>query len=113
MSLIQIGRSGKDRLALEHLTKDAADSPHVYGSGVATQLQQKLGRSVPSSDHQSSIVSLCFTATLASLRSWVVVWPGQPKISDLEYAVVVDQEIRGFHIPMQDLAGMQVSKALE
>lgn len=50
--LVDLGVSREERMTLkEHLSKDAAYTPHVNGGGIMSRPEQDFGRSVPQSHH--------------------------------------------------------------
>jgi hypothetical protein len=98
---------------LEHLPKHATDTPHVDGSGVASELQEEFRRTVPSCDNQSGVIPSCFTSTLTWLRWLVIIRSGETEIGDLEDAFIGDEQISGFHVSMEDLVFVQIGAACE
>lgn len=52
LRLMNVALASQDRLALEHLAKDAACTPHVDGWRVLSKLEEQLRRPVPPSDNQ-------------------------------------------------------------
>lgn len=108
LSLVQVAVASEYWLAFEHLSKHAAHTPHVNGSGVASQLEQKLWRTVPAGDHQTRVLSCCLSTAMARSGRLVFVWARKAKIRDLQNAAVVDQKIGCFHVSVEDLVLVQV-----
>lgn len=88
-------------------------SPNVNSGGVLPQLKQKLRWTVPSCDHQASVVSSPLTHGPSSFRHRSVVVPGQTEIGNLENSLVADEEVGGLHISVKNVVVVEVSKALE
>lgn len=103
----------KNRLALEHLTKDATGTPHVDGWSVAAQLQEQLRRAVPSSDNEGCVISFRLAIALASLRHGLIVMAGETEVCNLQASTVVDEEVCGLHVAVENVVVMQVAEALE
>jgi hypothetical protein len=98
---------------LEHLTKDTADTPHVNGRGIASELQKEFRRTVPSGDDQSSVITCSFTSTLTWLRWLVIIRSGEAEIGDLKDAFVADENVGGLHVSMQDFVLVKIGAARE
>ena len=75
-----VALASEDGLALEHLAKDAACTPHVDGRCVLTELQEQFWWSVPSRYHQCCVLALGFTIAPASLWYGLVVMARQTEI---------------------------------
>jgi hypothetical protein len=110
---VDVALACQDRLALEHLTKDAASTPHVDGRCVPPQLKKQLRRSVPPSHDQTGVLSACFTVALAALWYRLVVVARKTKICDLESPAIVDKKVGCFHVSMENVVIVKVSEALE
>ncbi len=89
------------------------NSPHVNSSGVALQMHKKLGRSVPSCNDQTGILPTALAPSKSSLGGLALVVPGQSEVGDLKNALVIDKEIRGFHISVEDAAVVEIFQAFE
>lgn len=83
MCLIKVTVPCEYWLAFEHFTKDAANAPHINGSGVTPQLQKEFWWSVPSSHNQRRVFPSRLTTALTGLGRLIVIWPRETKISDL------------------------------
>ena len=70
----------QDGLALEHLAKDAACTPHVDSRRVLPELQKKLWGPIPSSYDQCSVLALGFAVAPASLWYRFVVVSRKTKV---------------------------------
>lgn len=109
--------TGQYGFANQHLAEDAArhvisaleimvpssdlpDTPYINSGRVLTQLQQQLRRSIPSRDDKAGVFSTTVTHGLAGTRDRAVVVSGQSEIGNLQYALVVDEQIGGLHVSM-------------
>lgn len=89
------------------------NTPHVDGGGILPELQQKLWGAIPPCYHQPSVVSAAFSNRMPSPGCWPIVVAGQAKISNLKDALVVDEEVGGLHVSVQDVVFVEVAQALE
>lgn len=105
--------TAENRFASEHLTKNAANTPHIYGTGITPQLHEQLRRSVPPRHHQRSVFSFGRPAAAASGGDGAFVVAGESKISDLEDTFVVDEEVGSFHISVKDPVLVEILEALQ
>lgn len=110
---MKIALPSKNRFPLEHLSQDAAGAPHVNGWRVPPQLEEKLWRPVPSSHDQSGVLSSCLAIALALLRDWFVIVSRQTEICNLESAAIIDEQVGGLHISMEDMVVVEVSEPFE
>ena len=76
-------------------------------------MHKKLGRPIPSCDNQAGILSTALASSKSSLGSFALVMPGQSEVGDLENALVIDEEIRSFHISVEDAAVVEIFQAFE
>ena len=90
----------EERFTGEHFCQDAPDRPNIDGFGVLFESEHDFRSSVPTGSdvfcHETR--SFCFGLVCRSC---------QTKIANLEIAIGVEQEIRGFEITMQHLSRMQ------
>lgn len=133
VKLMGVALAGKDRLANQHLAKNAAavvvstsgplqirgprldlpNAPYIDGRGILSELEQKLGRTVPASDDEPGIVASPFAHGPPSLRHGAVVVSGQAKIGNLQDALVVDEKVGSLHVSVQDVVVVEIAEALE
>jgi hypothetical protein len=100
LCLVYVALACKNGLALEHLAKDAAGTPHVDGRRVLSQLQKQLWRPVPSSHNQSCVLALGFAVAPASLWYSFVVVSRETEIGYLKSPAVVDEKVGSLHVSM-------------
>lgn len=94
-------RATLEDLCLEHdFSHNTANRPHIHFQTIPFSTQQQLWRAVP---HRNN-----FLSKRSFLRSQL---PRKPEITNFESAVIRVQEIRGFEIPMHNVAGVQVGSA--
>lgn len=65
--LINLGITGEERLAHDHLGKDAADRPHVDARRVVTRAEEDFGGAVPEGH---DLVRLMWEASAGRERDW-------------------------------------------
>jgi hypothetical protein len=105
-NLVNLGITREQRLAGAHLGKDAADRPHVDAGRVLPAAEQNLGGAVPQCDNLEHVRLAHLTGTLVGQYLVGVCAEGhakragQTKISELEIAVLVDEEILRLEIAM-------------
>mmetsp|Transcript_10237 Transcript_10237/g.32369 ORF Transcript_10237/g.32369 Transcript_10237/m.32369 type:complete len:307 (-) Transcript_10237:291-1211(-) len=99
--LVQVVAPFEEGLACNHLCKDAAARPDVDGSGVVLVLDEELRRAVPARDDV-----LCHALVFLGARVGVD-RPRQPKIAYLEVAVLVDKQVAGLEVAVEDVGGVQ------
>lgn len=110
---MQVTLASQNRLALEHLSKDAACTPQVYCRRVFSELKKQLRRPVPSSYDQGRVFSPRLAVAPASLGHRFVVVSCKTKIRYLESSTVVDEEVGGFHVSVEDVVVVEVAQTLE
>lgn len=89
--------SGEERLALEHLGKDAGGAPDVHLDVVFLPCEHDLGRPViPRRD---------------VARHLRVLDPREAKVANLQVAVLVDQDIARFEVSVDNAGRMDVFQA--
>lgn len=90
--------AGKQWFTAQHLGKDASHAPNVYGLCVFLEREHDFWCSIPSGRHvfgHEPRVVIC-----RSRRS------SKAKIAHFEIAIRVQQEIRRFQVPMQNVGGV-------
>lgn len=94
--LMHLVFSGKQRLSIHKLHKDATHRPHINGSSILWRVQQQLRCPVPSGDH-------IFSHEL-------VLWSRSSKteINDLQITICIQHKIAGFQISMNNICRMYV-----
>lgn len=85
-------------LARQQLAEDAAHGPHVDGWAVFVGAEEEFGRAVPEGHDQ-----------LGKLGRWVAVVPCHAEIGDLEGAAVVEEEVGGLEIAVEDPVFVEVA----
>jgi hypothetical protein len=100
--LVNLGVAGEEGLAGGHLGEDAADGPHVDTSGVLTTTEENLRCAVPESDD-----FMCVGTERDTERA------RQTEISQLQVALLVDEQVLRFEITVQDAVGVAVAGSLE
>merc|ERR1719180_621655 len=89
-----------------HLCHHTASAPHINRRAIVPLTKQQLWRSIPEC-HDSVCVAVSFVVLLDGES------PGKTKVSQLQYPSLRDQDVGGFHIPVQDLVVVDVVEALE
>lgn len=92
--LVDVILSGKQRLTLQHLGKDAAGTPDVYLDVILLPGEHDLGRSVVSRGDVAGHLGILDT--------------GQTEIADLEVAVLVDEDVAGLEIAVDDAGRVDI-----
>lgn len=100
--LVNLRVAREERLASSHLCEDASDRPHVDTRTVLASTEQDLGRPVPESDNFVSIGTERDTECA-----------GETKITNLEVAVAVDEEVLWLEIAVEDSVRVAVFDTLE
>jgi hypothetical protein len=78
---------------------------------VVGEAQHYLGRSVPPRRYifcHKALIPCSFRSAAAGRVS-----PRETKIADFEFAICIEEKISGFHVPMQDIGGVDVLQAAE
>ena len=99
---IDLGVAGEERLAGGHLGEDAADGPHVDTSGVLATTEKDLRCAVPESDDFVCVGTERDTECA-----------GQTEISQLQVALLVDEQVLRLEITVQDAVGVAVAGSFE
>ena len=82
-----------------------------WSTDVVGEAQHDLGRSVPPRRYifsHESLIPCSFRSTPAGGVS-----SRETKIANFEFAICIEEKISGFHVPMQDIGGMDVLQATE
>lgn len=77
----------QEGLSLQHFGEDAADTPHVDGSGVVVGTEKQFGSSVPPCGY---VLSEHVGLEVVEEGS------GQSEVADLEVTIGIDQKVAGF-----------------
>ena len=77
------------------------------------ELHQKLWWSVPARYDQARIRMRRHSTTPTRKRDIAFVMPRQAKISDLQDALIADQEVGGLHVSVEDVVGVEVPHAFQ
>ena len=85
------------RLSAQELGEDAADGPDVDARAVRLVLDEQLGRAVPARHHVLSEGRL-LDALLGGVDA-----AREPKVANLEVAVLVDEEVAGLEVAVEHL----------
>lgn len=92
--LVDVILAGEERLALEHLSEDAARAPDVDLDVILLPCEHDLGGAIVSGRHVT--------------RHLRVLYSGETEVADLEVTVLVDEDVAGFQIPMDDTGGVDI-----
>jgi hypothetical protein len=92
--LIDVVLSREQRLAFQHLCKDAARTPDINLNIILLPCEHNLRGSVVSRGD--------ITGHLGILNT------GQTKVADLEIAVLIDEDVAGLEIAMDDACRMNI-----
>lgn len=99
--LVDLVAALEEGLAGEELAEDAADAPHVDGGAVGGAAEEELGAAVPEGDDELG----------EAARGRVAAVAGHAEVGDLELAAVVEEEVRGLEVAVQDPAVVEVGDA--
>lgn len=86
--------AGEERLALEHLSEDAACTPDINLDVVLLPCEHDLRRSVVSGRDVT--------------RHLRVLYTGETEVANLEIAVLVDEDVAGLQVAVHDTSGVDV-----
>lgn len=103
MALIKIRLPLQDGLSFEHLSENTSHTPHVNRRRVPPQGKQQLRRTIPPRHNKTGIIPHSVSIPITRQRGLTLVVPCKPKVSNLEDALIRNQEIRSLHISMQDM----------
>ena len=99
INLIYVRVPGKDGVAGYHFSVEAADGPDVHFAAVVWVAHQQLGRAVPAGCHVVRV-------QLALCRHQ----PGKPEVAEFDHTELGDQDVLGFHVPMNNLSRRRISR---
>lgn len=109
--LIDVVSSSEDGLATEALGKNTTDGPNIDRGAIVGKAQHDLGCTVPPrSDifrHESSATSGLGRGGTRVL-TWRSVATRKAKVTDLQLAVCVEQDIAGFEVTVKDVGRVDV-----
>mmetsp|Transcript_47145 Transcript_47145/g.123707 ORF Transcript_47145/g.123707 Transcript_47145/m.123707 type:complete len:274 (-) Transcript_47145:40-861(-) len=106
--LVDRRRTREQRLANKHLSDDAPHRPHVDRTRVRGGSEQDLRGAVPTGGH---VVRQRGRGLIHRLD--LVQRARKPKVSNLEDAVLIEQQIRRLQVPMQHAGGVAVLEGLQ
>ena len=86
--------AGEQWLALEHLCKNTAGTPDVHLYIIFLPREHDLRRSVVSGGDVASHLGILYT--------------GKTEVADLEIAVLVDEDVAGLEVPVDDTRRVDV-----
>jgi hypothetical protein len=95
--LIDVILSWKKRLALQHLCEDTSSTPDINLDIVFLPCEHNLRGSVVSCGDISGHLGILDT--------------GQTEVADLQIAVLVDQNVAGFEVAMDNACGVDILEA--
>jgi len=95
-----------DRTPGPHLCHDAARSPHVHCWPIVALAEKELGRAIPEGHH-----SVCVPVRLVLLVDGD--GSGQTKVSQLQDALLGDQDVGRLHVSVDDLVGVDEVETFE
>ena len=96
--LLDLVLAGKERIARQQLAEDAPERPDVDFGPVARRAEEEFGGPVPQGDDK-----------LGEIRGrWGGCVACHAEVCELDLTAVVEEEVRGFQVAMQDVVGMEV-----
>ena len=99
--LVDLVLALEEWLAGEELAKDAADAPHVDGGAVCARAQEELRATVPECDDERG----------EFWRGRVGDIAGHAKVGNLKLATVVEEEVGGLEVAVEDPVVVEVGDA--
>lgn len=105
LDLVERRVAGEDGLASVHLTQNATHRPHIDGLGVAGGSQQYLRSAVPPRGHVLGHHGLTLARRGYRAR--------QSEIGEFGEAVGVEQDVGGFEVTVDELAGVHIFESFE
>lgn len=102
LNLIQVVVSREEGSPSQKFSENAANGPNIEGISVVGCIEYDLGCSVPSSDD-----------VFSESRSGLFVAASETEVTDLEVAVLVEQQVARLEISMDDVRGVDVKAASE
>jgi hypothetical protein len=117
--LIDFRITREERLASDHLGKNAANGPHIDTSRVLTSTKQNLRRTVPESDDLEQQIRP--SQQTPDIKKYLMsIGPqrnakssSQSKIRQFQIALVVNQQVLRFQVAMKHTMAVAVSHTLE
>lgn len=100
--LVDFGVTGEERLARGHLGEDAANGPHVDAGGVLATTEENFRGAVPESDDFVGVGAKRHTESAS-----------ETEISQLEVALLVDEQVLWLQVTVQNAVGVAVAGALQ
>jgi len=101
-NLVDFRVAREEGVAGDHLGEDAANAPDIDGDGVVLAAEEDLRGAVPEGD------DLVCVGPDGDSKG-----PGEPKVGQLEGAVLANEEIVGLEVAVEDAACVAVVNALE
>ena len=95
--LVDVVLSGEQRLALEHLSEDASRTPNVHLDVVLLPREHNLGRAVVTGRDVTRHLGVLYT--------------GQAEIADFQIAVLVDEDVAGLEVTVDNTGRVDVFQA--
>jgi hypothetical protein len=95
--LVHVVFSGEQRLALEHLSENASCTPDVHLDVVLLPREHNLGRTVVTGRDVTRHLGVLYT--------------GQAEIADFQIAVLVDEDVAGLEVTVNNTGGVDVFQA--
>jgi hypothetical protein len=95
--LVDVVLSGEQRLALEHLRENASCTPNVHLDVVLLPREHNLGRAVVTGRNVTRHLGVLYT--------------GQAEIADLQIAVLVDEDVAGLEVTVNNTGRVDVFQA--
>ena len=105
LDLVQSGVTGEHRLSPYHLTNHAPETPYISRLRVLLGPEQDLRSSVPPG---GDVVS----EDGHGLILLILDRPDEPEVADLGEAILVNEDIGGLDVPVDELSGVQVVQGL-
>jgi hypothetical protein len=114
--------SREQRLAHDHLGKDAPDGPHVDSGRVMSRTEEDFGGAIPEGDNLfPPSLSVCSRRKGGRRETHLVrvgtkrnsERAGESKVGELEVAFFVDEEVLGLEVAVKDAVGVEVIDAVD
>lgn len=102
LELVFVGGAGEEWTARVHFCHDTPSRPDVDAGVVGATAEQDIGGTIPKGDH---LVGKGIDRNTKSAR--------EPEISELELALVVDEQILGFQVAVQHSVFMAEGDSLQ
>lgn len=92
----------EERLAAQHLCQNASNGPYVDGLGVLLEREHDFRRAVPSRrdvfSHEPGFSARRLGGFYGSCKT---------KVADLEVAVGIEEQVRGFEVAVDDIGAVE------